>query len=762
MRPFIIHLFLGIILFYCTNAQSQYIQVNDNYTAQQVVNALVDSSCAQVSNISLNGSPDSKSYGLFTNTATNFPFTNGIVLSSGYARSATGPNNSLLSEGTTEWGGDNDLETALLVSGTINATVLEFDFIPFTDRISFDYVFSSEQYLTKIISQNQCNYTDGFAFLIKEAGSTDAYKNLAVVPGTDIPVKVNTVRGEGVCPSANAAYFDKFNDIEHPTNFNGQTKILQAQTEVTAGTLYHIKLVVADQGNNLYDSAIFLGGGSFKNVTDLGVDRLFETNNPLCVDEVLPLNATTPNATGYKWYKDDALQAENSAIYNAESAGEYTVTVEFGLGCTSTGQIRIEESIPPPAGDYTLLQCDENNDGVSVFNLDLAYNTITNNDTSLYVFYYDSPTNAATDTNRINNTTAFQNTVANQVIYAKVLTPYSCYSISTLQLLTSANALNPPTVLGVCDEDGTDDGIAVFDLTQRTNEILQDLPSGLDLRYYISKADALSALNNIATPQSFTNTTPFNEIVYARIFNGSDCYSIAPLHLEVYSFGNTVNDENVIICPDSKVMLDAGDGFTSYTWNTNPIQKTRAITIDEPGMYIVTVINNHNCEASKTFTVSASGPVAEAIVVVDDFNGGALNRASIEVTGIGDYEFSLDGINYQDSPVFTGLASGKYTAYINDKNGCGRYTKTFYVLDYLKFFTPNNDGSNDKWYIPYLVFIPDAEVFIYDRYGKLITGFTGSGSWDGTFKGKPLPATDYWFVIQLEGRTIKGHFSMLR
>jgi len=83
-------------------------------------------------------------------------------------------------------------------------------------------------------------------------------------------------------------------------------------------------------------------------------------------------------------------------------------------------------------------------------------------------------------------------------------------------------------------------------------------------------------------------------------------------------------------------------------------------------------------------------------------------------------------------------------------------------LDYLKFFTPNNDGSNDKWYIPYLVFIPDAEVFIYDRYGKLITGFTGSGSWDGTFKGKPLPATDYWFVIQLEGRTIKGHFSMLR
>lgn len=85
-----------------------------------------------------------------------------------------------------------------------------------------------------------------------------------MVPGTNIPVKVNTVRGSGtICPPANQAYFDAFNDTNHPTNFNGQTKILKAESDVIPGETYHIKLVIADEGNHRFDSAIFLGGGSF-------------------------------------------------------------------------------------------------------------------------------------------------------------------------------------------------------------------------------------------------------------------------------------------------------------------------------------------------------------------------------------------------------------------------------------------------------------------------------------------------------------------
>lgn len=762
MRLSALTIFSLFTLLSLNRASAQYIQVNDNYTPQQLVNALVDNSCAQVSNIQLNGSTDKNSHGYFTNNNAAFPFANGIILSTGYAKSATGPNTSLLSEGSTAWVGDYDLETALLISGTINATVLEFDFIPFTDRISFDYLFSSEQYLTSVTSQNQCNYTDGFAFLIKEAGTPNPYQNLAIVPGTNIPVKVNTVRGQGVCPPANEAYFDQFNTTEHATNFNGQTRILQAQTIVTAGTLYHIKLVVADQGNNLYDSAIFLGGGSFKSVTDLGTDRLFETDNPLCQDETLPLNATTLNATGYKWYKDGVLQDETNPIYSVTGAGDYSVLVEFGIGCTSSGKIRIEQSIPPLPGNYTLLQCDDDNDGISAFNLDLAYNNITGNDTSLYVYFYTSLDNALSDTNKIINTTSFQNSIANQVIYAKVLTPYGCYSISRLQLLTSVNTLIPPPLLGICDDDGNNDGYTAFNLLQHKDDILQGLPSGLELRYYTSYADALSASSHIANPQSFTNSNPYNQTIYARIFNGSDCYSIVPVDLVVYTFEDGFTDEEAILCTNETLSLDAGAGFTSYLWNTNPTQTTRSLLVTVPGNYTVTVTNINGCKASKTFRVKVSAPATAAEFIIDDFNGGTTNSVTIHPTGIGNYEFSLDGISYQDSNVFSNLKSGKYSVYINDKNQCGRYIKSFYVLDYPKFFTPNNDGISDSWHIPYLAFIPDAYVTIFDRYGKIITSFTGSGSWDGTFKNYPLPATDYWFVIEINGRIIRGHFSMIR
>ncbi|MET0759905.1 MAG: choice-of-anchor L domain-containing protein, partial [Flavobacterium sp.] len=167
---------LFIILACCFSGTitAQYIQVNDTYTAQQLIeDVLVNSTCASISNVSVTGGDfgnGQQSFGYFDNGTSSFPFLNGVVLSTGKATSSIGPNSSILSEGSTSWTGDNDLEQALNISGSINATVLEFDFTPVTNKISFDYIFSSEQYLTNP-SSNQCNYTDGFAFLLKESGS---------------------------------------------------------------------------------------------------------------------------------------------------------------------------------------------------------------------------------------------------------------------------------------------------------------------------------------------------------------------------------------------------------------------------------------------------------------------------------------------------------------------------------------------------------------------------------------------------------------
>lgn len=86
------------------------------------------------------------------------------------------------------------------------------------------------------------------------------------------------------------------------------------------------------------------------------------------------------------------------------------------------------------------------------------------------------------------------------------------------------------------------------------------------------------------------------------------------------------------------------------------------------------------------------------------------------------------------------------------------------LLNYPKFFTPNGDGINEKWRLEYSWFEPEALIYIYDRYGKLISSFTAKDpGWDGTFNEKRLPATDYWFVVERkDGKIHKGHFSMIR
>ena len=117
---------LYFILLICFSwaTNGQYIQVNDTYTAQQLVqNVLVgNSTCANVSNFSVTGDAFSgiqNSYGYFNAGTSNFPFSEGIVLSTGKAASAVGPNNSILSQGGTNWPGDPDLELALGISNSI-------------------------------------------------------------------------------------------------------------------------------------------------------------------------------------------------------------------------------------------------------------------------------------------------------------------------------------------------------------------------------------------------------------------------------------------------------------------------------------------------------------------------------------------------------------------------------------------------------------------------------------------------------------------
>ncbi|WP_372795614.1 T9SS type B sorting domain-containing protein, partial [Lutibacter sp.] len=143
--------------------------------------------------------------------------------------------------------------------------------------------------------------------------------------------------------------------------------------------------------------------------------------------------------------------------------------------------------------------------------------------------------------------------------------------------------------------------------------------------------------------------------------------------------------------------------------------------------------------------------------------------------GIGDYEYALaklDGFvsSFQDEPYFDHLAAGIYTVFIQDKNNCGIAQLETSVVGFPKFFTPNNDGFNDTWNIVGIndKFYTSSMVNIFDRFGKLVAQINpNENGWDGLFKGNPLPATDYWFSVELVDtigniRTRKGHFSLIR
>jgi gliding motility-associated-like protein len=646
---------------------SQNITVNETFTPKQLIeNILVNSGCVSVSNFSASGGnfgTGEFSYGYFNSNGSAFPFAEGIILSTGKLNSSIGPNSNFSDDGTgIGWAGDTDLNLALGLSNTFNASVLEFDFVPNANNISFEYIFSSEQYLLNP-SPGQCNFTDGFAFLLKEASAT-TYQNLALIPGTSTPVRVNTVRGSGtICPPANETYFDAFNSGSYPTTYDGQTKILTAQSVVTPGTLYHIKLVIADEGNARFDSGIFLRAGSFISEKDLGADRLIATGNPLCNGDNLILNATQTGATNYQWFLDGNPVGTNSPTYNATTAGTYEVEIDINASCTLTGSIVIEY-----APNLVVLK-DE---------FDLC-------DTNL-------------------------------------------------------------------------DGLTAFDLATIQTQIFSSLPAGFTIGLFDSTT------STTPLPSSYTNTTPFQQIIYARITNIPNCYGNIPITLNVNTFPEIISDETIGICNNTPTNIGAPSGYASYSWNTSPIQTSQTITVSNAGTYTVTITNADGCTKTKTFTVVNSEIATITNIDVTDFNEDLV--ATISVTGNGTYEYSLDGITFQNSPVFNLLDSGEYTVYVNDKNNCGVVFETFYALSYPKFFTPNGDNYNDTWQIKNLEKkgLENSKISIFDRFGKLIRQIKpGENDWNGTYNGKQLSSSDYWFVLELtNGKTVKGHFSLKR
>lgn len=766
-------------IFLCLSfaALSQNVQVSSSaYTPQELIeNVLINSACIEnlvVTNV-VGGDFNSteKSYGYFDANGSSFPFQRGIVLSTGKLANVGGPNDSLSDDDASNWGGDSDLETILNESNTLNATLIEFNFSAQASQISFNYIFASEEYQEN--NSSTCQYSDLFGFLIRKESGGD-YTNIALVPTTQTPVKVTTVHSgvPGECAPINEAYFGGWNSNSAPINFNGQTAVLTATANIIPNEIYHVKLVIADEQNYRYDSAVFLEASSFKLGTDLGIDRLRATNTSLCDDETLTLSALQNNVLSYKWFQNGNLLSGNTGFeLEVENEGIYSVEVLLDNGCTSYGSIQIEYSPRPIATDNALVQCDTDGvfDGLTTFNLTQINETLINTIPNREVKFYTTLTSAQNSINDVDGT-AFNNTSNPQVVYAQLIdTITNCFDIAELTLSVSTSTAND-TELEFCDSDGTEDGYFNFTLSNADAEVLLGLPSSFSLNYYETYQDALLEVNPLAA--NYTNTTPYNQTIFARVENGNDCHGINRVKLVVFKLPELVIQEEHVICLNtfpSPITLDAGviNGFTPtlfYDWSTG--ETTPEIQVNTPGIYTVTVSNTNGCSTLRTITVLPSNIATfDSIEIVDGVEN---NTVTVFVSGEGEYEYALDSefTGYQDSNVFSEVTPGYHTVYVRDKNDCGTVKENIAIIGFPKFFTPNGDGYNDTWQV-YGINTPDqvySEISIFDRFGKLLIKLSpSSAGWDGTFNGVNTPSSDYWFSIKLQNNKIfRGHFSLRR
>ncbi|GLB48776.1 choice-of-anchor L domain-containing protein [Neptunitalea lumnitzerae] len=312
-----------------------------DYTVDQLIkDVLINESCSTASNIQYStGSNYGNVNGIGSfSAAWNFPIQEGIILSTGDIFTAEGPNVANHSGGTTTWPSDADL-TAISGPG-FNASYIEFDFVPQVEHISFDYIFASEEYL----AQFECNFSDVFAFLLTDQNGNTT--NMAVLPNSNIPVTVVNVHGGiGACGPANAQYFDTYNASgTGEIDFNGQTVVLTAESDVIPGQTYHLKLAIQDNGDSNYDSAVFLSSHT------LNLGFCPPDNNFICYATpltTLPL-ADEGSVDGYAYDLQTAFDQTNEPVGSCYSSG-LDGTVWFEFVAPPTGEVKINTYHPTGA-----------------------------------------------------------------------------------------------------------------------------------------------------------------------------------------------------------------------------------------------------------------------------------------------------------------------------------------------------------------------------------------------------------------------------
>ncbi|MBR9915704.1 MAG: PKD domain-containing protein, partial [Algicola sp.] len=539
------------------------------FTVEELVrDVLINSECAQVSNITSSTGTDfgdDNGIGYFVNDGTIFPFTDGILLTSGDASRARGPNDNALSDGGGAWPGDAELDAAVGINSN-NASIIEFDFVPLADNISFDFLMASEEYNGSTGGTFECTFSDAFAFLLTDASGNTT--NLAVLPGTTTPILVTNIHpANNGCAAINEQYFGGYtNDINGPNSppmsFDGRTAVFTAQSPVIPGDTYNIKLVIADASDTALDSGVFIKAGSFNLGGDLGDDITIMAGTAECGGETITLD-TQAAAANHVWYKDGVVIAgETSSTLDVTEDGVYTVDVVFSGNCQASDSVLVEFKPSPVANTPPNLNiCSAS--GFGDF-------TLTDNDVEVLggqnpddflISYHFTEQDAIDNANPLFS--PYTNVANPQPIYVRIADlTQECFDTTSFNLEVTDLTINSVlTPMQLCDTNA--DGFASFPLFDTNTEVIGTLdPSTVSVTYHFSADDAVSGDNPLLVP--YTNVVPDFQTIHVRVQDNDnvDCYNTTTLDL-------IVNELPVPIAPTPlEVCDDNNDGFAAFDLTT--------------------------------------------------------------------------------------------------------------------------------------------------------------------------------------------------
>ena len=757
-------------------SQGQLVVENAQSVEWYVQNILLGSGVT-VSNVTFNGQPgnlNNTQCGYFNSANSNAGLESGVIIGSGDVQAAVGPNNS----GSTTMApannltGDPDLQALIPGYSVNNNGILEFDFIPNGDTLRFNFVFASEEYPEWVGS----SFNDVFGFFISGPGLAGPYSspagfpagsaNIALIPGTAIPVTIDNVN-----IGSNAAYYVDNTAAGNPDpagtaiQYDGFTVPMEAFALVQCGLLYHIKIAIADAGDTAYDSAVFLEEGSFASNEAIQAElslnvgqtdsllyencgngeiifkRFSNIQNPSVVE--LEVTGVATNGVDYTFIPDEVFfQAGDSTASIFISAfpdgvleGFESVIIEItntqtacGIAVTSVFTFSVTDD-PEPLGlivqNYDIDCGDEIQLGGAITGGYGNYDYFWSNgqtDSSIYVtpgFTTDYILNIVDTCNAGSITDTITVTVP-------VYPPVDVDIMDEVNMICLEQLLlSPNSVMG-------GDGVYVYEWSHNGNL----LANTYDLLYTASNTTEVLFT---ATDQCGVFDTDTIDVLVPVI----------PITLE--------------LSPDTSICLGTFASLTSlagggeppfiYEWihdgspfeniDVNP-QETSTFTIRVTDLctnYLEGVITVGVEDINATFSVTVSDPYGVVL-----HNGTGEN--SISVSEI-DYTWDLgNGVYYSTEDVshtFADFDIHNVLLTASNDIGCidtARYTTIPPAVLYIpNSFSPNGDGLNDT-FGAYGNEVKEFDMKIYNRWGQTV------------FETKDI--TDHWGG---EGRTNEGYFA---